>query len=68
MVNLWAACPSIVCMPLSPRSGRRPDVPAKSDRPAGVDMELWREMRELEHTNLSRDGSWLELVRRKTEA
>lgn len=30
-------------------------------------MELWREMRELEHTNLSRDGSWLELVRRKTE-
>ena len=30
-------------------------------------MELWREMRELEHTNLSRDGSWLELVCRKTE-
>jgi len=30
-------------------------------------MELWREMREIEHTNLTHDGKWLALVTRKVE-
>ncbi|MGL4517855.1 MAG: hypothetical protein ACRCUH_14335 [Shewanella sp.] len=32
-----------------------------------MNVELWREMRELEQTNLTRDGEWLELVKRKAE-
>ena len=30
-------------------------------------MELWREQMLLEQTNLTRDGTWLELVKRKVE-
>lgn len=30
-------------------------------------MELWREQMQLEQTNLTRDGAWLELVKRKVE-
>ena len=30
-------------------------------------MELWREQMLLEQTNLTRDGAWLELVKRKVE-
>lgn len=30
-------------------------------------MELWREMIDLERTNLTRNGDWLELVKHKIE-
>lgn len=30
-------------------------------------MELWRELIDLEHSNMTRNGEWLELVKRKAE-
>ena len=30
-------------------------------------MELWRELIDLEHSNMTRSGEWLELVKRKAE-
>lgn len=30
-------------------------------------MELWRELIDLERTNMTRNGDWLELVKRKAE-